>query len=877
MNKNPKQKIYIEALLAGILTFGIIWFLYLCTGYAPFGNHSLASMDAHIQYLDFFAYLKDVLSGENSICYTFSKVLGGNNIGLFSYYLASPFNLLIFFFDKTELVSFFDLIVSLKLALAAITCSVFLNLRFKEVKRNTFEHKVFVAIPSVSYALCQYSIAQSSNIMWLDGVYMLPLILLGVYNLVRKRETVLLSISVAATILFNWYSGGINCLFSIFWFFFEVAAWLIDSHPSFQGWKGMIKECFSSFLLYIYTMMTGVLLSGILFFPTVGVLTDSAKGALNLKKIFDFSFIGNIFSVVENYVAGSKSEYGSVSLYCGSVVLLGCIGYFVGKTENTQKKILKGILLTVTILLFYWNPFCIVFSLLKDVWSYWYRYSYVGVIVIVYLSTIFYLKATDKEITNILIPVALVFSLILLFLNYVHGIQDIQRTYRTVLFIVFIAAAISATAYMRGKGSRVNNRTTWLLGVICVLFISETAYSVKLQMKNYHADNAYTFSTYSKEAMDLASRLKKWDGEKYRISQTATRNRKKTNLTAHYNEPLAYNYWAISGYSSSPDDIPIRFLERLGYRIEGQCITVVNTSILGSDSLLGVKYILSPYIINGLIPVNSIAEKCNGMTLYHNPYYLPMAFTYKHDKTTDTGDTHITNPFDYQNDLYSKLIGKKIQLYTKLDYTITKKNNKNITYTISLPKGKHAVYGNLPWETNFDATLNVNNTYKTDYAKWLSPSVFYIPTDIYASSCSVTVSSKNPIKIANGEEQFYALDLNMLETISKKLRENEVKKYTIDNGHATFTVKAEEGERLYVSIPYNSGWSISLNGNEIEAGLIGDCMYSIQLTEGKNFIEMTYTVKFFYIGIFCSLVGILMLAFTVVVKRKKLFFAGKQS
>jgi len=28
---------------------------------------------------------------------------------------------------------------------------------------------------SVSYALCQYNIAQSSNIMWLDGVYMLPL------------------------------------------------------------------------------------------------------------------------------------------------------------------------------------------------------------------------------------------------------------------------------------------------------------------------------------------------------------------------------------------------------------------------------------------------------------------------------------------------------------------------------------------------------------------------------------------------------------------------------------------------------------------------------------------------------------------------------
>lgn len=188
MNKNPKQQICIEALLAGLVTFAIIWFLYLCTGYAPFGKHSLASMDAHIQYLDFFAYLKDVLSGENSICYTFSKTLGGNNIGLFSYYLASPFNLIILFFDKSDLVSFFNLIVSLKLTLAAITCSVFLNLRFKDIKESTLEHSVFIAILAVSYALCQYSIAQSSNIMWLDGVYMLPLILLGVYNLVTGKS-----------------------------------------------------------------------------------------------------------------------------------------------------------------------------------------------------------------------------------------------------------------------------------------------------------------------------------------------------------------------------------------------------------------------------------------------------------------------------------------------------------------------------------------------------------------------------------------------------------------------------------------------------------------------------------------------------------------
>lgn len=35
--------------------------------YAPFGNNSFAQVDAHIQYMDFFSYLKHLLDGEARI------------------------------------------------------------------------------------------------------------------------------------------------------------------------------------------------------------------------------------------------------------------------------------------------------------------------------------------------------------------------------------------------------------------------------------------------------------------------------------------------------------------------------------------------------------------------------------------------------------------------------------------------------------------------------------------------------------------------------------------------------------------------------------------------------------------------------------------
>ena len=181
MKKNNRQLCFYSFTVT-LLTLLLLFWHY---GYAPFGDNSLASHDAGIQYLNFYSYFKDVLSGKNSLTYTFSKTLGGNCIGIFSYYLTSPFMLLSVFFKKSQLHSFFDLLVILKLSLASFTFCWFLIGRFRKylADRSDLVKNSCIIILSVSYGLCQYNIAQSSNLMWLDGVYMLPLILLGVYRL----------------------------------------------------------------------------------------------------------------------------------------------------------------------------------------------------------------------------------------------------------------------------------------------------------------------------------------------------------------------------------------------------------------------------------------------------------------------------------------------------------------------------------------------------------------------------------------------------------------------------------------------------------------------------------------------------------------------
>lgn len=83
--------------------------------------------------------------------------------------------------------------------------------------------------------------------MWLDGVYMLPFILLQVYNVVRGKKNWGLSVCVGLAIVFNWYSAGIDCIFSGFWFLFELGLFVLK-----KAWK---KRSFPRYLPVLSIVM----------------------------------------------------------------------------------------------------------------------------------------------------------------------------------------------------------------------------------------------------------------------------------------------------------------------------------------------------------------------------------------------------------------------------------------------------------------------------------------------------------------------------------------------------------------------------------------------------------------------------------------------
>ncbi len=544
--------------------------------------------------------------------------------------------------------------------------------------------------------------------------------------------------------------------------------------------------------------------------------------------------------MLQKYSYGARNEYGSVALFCGSLAIVLAIFAVFNNGIGRRKRALLAGFFTWTILIFYWHPLFMMFSLFQWVSSYHYRYAYVAAFSILFLALMGVNDIKNRLQARSLLRIAIVFSGSLVILQYCKNVNDTKYVYATAVMIILETVLFLCLRFEnRNKGWM-----TFMTVVFVVAGIADLAENTGILIDAYSVDEVSQNNAYIETQGETIAAIKATDQSLYRISQTTTRNMGQNQLTAYYNEGLAYNYASISGYTSSPDDVQRKFLDKLGYPINGENMCITNTSILAADSLMGVKYLLSPYDIQGLTKISE--SDSNGKATYLNPYAFPVAFLYD-DTSYNVKET--TNPFEYQNELYKQLFGITEDLYYPIAYDITYgDNNCGAKIQVHIPDADNiVVYGNIPWNYQAESSIYINDAFVTKYACWLSPTVFYIP-NTEGQECEVEVQSD--ADNFNWESvQFYALNLDVLTKCADAANSRRVDTLSVANGHVTLQVDAEENERLFISVPSDEDWMITLNGEEAETELIGDCLYSIKLMQGSNDITMTYHVHYLKLGI----------------------------
>ena len=132
---NKKTLIYFLSFIIPILIiWGYIGIREIISGGTFFKRgQSFLVADMISQYNPLYNYFHNVLSGKDSIFYSFHNGLGSNMASTIGYYLSSPFNFLYGFVKRTDIPIITAIIYSLKIAL----CSLFMNIYIS----HKFEHK----------------------------------------------------------------------------------------------------------------------------------------------------------------------------------------------------------------------------------------------------------------------------------------------------------------------------------------------------------------------------------------------------------------------------------------------------------------------------------------------------------------------------------------------------------------------------------------------------------------------------------------------------------------------------------------------------------------------------------------------------------------
>lgn len=104
---------------------------------------------------------------------------------------------------------------------------------------------------------------------------------------------------------------------------------------------------------------------------------------------------------------------------------------------------------------------------------------------------------------------------------------------------------------------------------------------------------------------------------------------------------------------------------------------------------------------------------------------------------------------------------------------------------------------------------------------------------------------------------------------ARKLENNRLNVTTLHDNYIKGTVNAEADGLLYLSIPYNEGWKIYIDGKEQESYVADIAFTGVDIKKGNHTVELKYRPVGFTAGLCMSAFGTVVLIIILVYKSKK--------
>lgn len=758
----------------------------------------LFTADLQEQYSNFFYYLKDVMNGDASLFYAFDKGLGGSMLGTFIYYLSSPFNLFLFFISKAQIPIFIVCLIFLKIGLSGLSMYIFLQNHFKE------KNKMFLFF-SFSYALMGYVMIYYFNIMWLDLVYLAPFVLLGLDRILEGKKATLYIVFLFLVIVSNCYLAFMLCIFCFLYFIYQL---LLQ--------KKKDKKLFLSFL---GSSLFSVFLSSFLLIPFLFELMNVYRDSYGGKNSF-FLIFHNFTRVFSSFFITSTNKqfaYWDPYLYFGIFNFMLVIFYFLNsKIKKRDKKITIGFLFFF--LLSYSIPF------INQLWHVSnptvsnYRYSFLVTIFLLLLACQSFQKREGLKEKQLWI--GFLFVIFVFVSSYFLSKQSFSMLFFINLFFLI-------GYFLLFKINIKYHNLFYSFALFLFLFLELTVQYKNNFVTNKSIEKSYKLYTEESNLCEILNQYSSFRMEGFVFNS---------------NENLICHKGKISEFNTMNDQKIYNFFQDVGFEVYSSWINNYFENYEMINSLLGIKYFYSKEDLSDIYKnVDSFKIKNQEYFIYENENALSIGYAFEEHNKKES----YKNNFDAQNDFLEYLTG--IQVYYPLSM---KKINKN---TFEVEVTNDPIYFNYKNLYNLDLYMNDE---KSDIQK-KNDDDEYKYGNIYIENKypnqTVTLRIESDYEIDEKDVLLYSLNLEKYKQALNLLKKESLNNIKIDKNKLSGDISLEDEKTLFLSIPYNSNFTVLVDGKQTKYRKLYDTFMGIDLEKGTHYIELVYFPKYIFIGIVISI------------------------
>lgn len=876
-----KENRYI--LVSGGASLFIILLVYFCYGIIPFGDGTVYRMDLYHQYGPLFSELYDRITSGESLIYSWNTGIGSSFLGNFYNYLSSPIGLIILLFGHKNTFEAVAAMIAIKAVLSSMSMSYYLK---KTQKSDGFPIAAF----GIMYAFCGYFIAYYWNVMWIDAMYLLPFIALGIEKIIESGKCKTYIIALALAIYSNYYIGFMLCIFSCIYFLYYYAC----TSKKLRDRKGLKteKETFftrlkNSFFLQsgirfaLSSLSVGIILAFMLI-PLVNILSASSatKGTAptEYESYFTiFDFLANHLAALEPTIRSSGDDV-LPNVYCGMLTVLLIPLYLFSKKINATEKIASVVLLAVmyfsfniNYLNFAWHGFHFPNDLP-------YRQSFMYSFILIVMAFKAFKHITEFSKKQILGLGICTLAFVVIVQELGSKNVDDMTVFITIAFTVLHIIVLGLITSKKAQAYALSVMV--ICSVAAETITANTDHYVANQSKTSFSSDYDDFKALQQEVSDNDDLLF------YREELSDLRARM---------DPSWYDYNGASIFSSMAYEKVANMQKYIG--LYGNKINsfTYNPQTPIYNAMFSLKYVYDKSSYVSECDYYTNVGSNDTFTAYENNYMLNLAYPVSSD-LIDWNAVDCLNPVEAQQELFELATGVEGVFNRIVDFEIDYINLLNVDFDSILA-------GNLPLnrissDSTSMATVQItanttDNIYIYVYSRNLDTVNIYSPKitttmtvsdgyilDLGQHDVGDIISVELPLaddkSSASVDFIAFTVDKDVFTEGYEKLKGGQLEYTEYDETLIEGNFTADEDEFLFTTIPYDKNWNIYLDGEKVseeDIVIISEALIGVKVDQGEHEIRFEYKISNSVILITISGgFAILLIIFSILKKKKILIF-----